>query len=99
MLIYFFTDSKTIYGINSNITKEDAYKSIKDGCKWLDVDKIPYLSENEEWYLTVDNQIRVRKIKKEEKTKVLTEQEEIALDTALNVEYMVCLMEESLGLE
>lgn len=29
----------------------------------------------------------------------LTEQEEIALDTALNVEYMVCLLEESLGLE
>lgn len=29
----------------------------------------------------------------------LSEQEEIALDTALNVEYMVCLMEESLGLE
>lgn len=29
----------------------------------------------------------------------LTEQEEISIDTALNVEYMVCLMEESLGLE
>lgn len=29
----------------------------------------------------------------------LTEQEEIALDTALNVEYMVCLIEENLGLE
>lgn len=30
---------------------------------------------------------------------ILTEQEEISIDTALNVEYMVCLMEESLGLE
>lgn len=29
----------------------------------------------------------------------LTEQEEISIDTALNVEYMVCLMEETLGLE
>lgn len=27
----------------------------------------------------------------------LTEQEQLAVDTALNVEYMVCLMEESLG--
>lgn len=26
-----------------------------------------------------------------------TEQEQLAVDTALNVEYMVCLMEESLG--
>ncbi len=27
----------------------------------------------------------------------LTEQEQIAIDTALNVEYMVCLMEANLG--
>lgn len=32
-------------------------------------------------------------------TGTLTEAAEIALDTALNVEYMVCLMEETLGLE
>ena len=30
-------------------------------------------------------------------TPPLTEQEQIAIDTALNVEYMVCLMEANLG--
>lgn len=49
------------------------------------------------FYLNEDNTIRTEYTDvKPEHLKPLTEQEQIAIDTALNVEYMVCLMEANL---
>lgn len=77
----------------SYILEEEQIEKVVDGVEYVE----------EVTYKVYDNGSRevactFERRKKEPETS-LTEQEEISIDTALNVEYMVCLMEETLGLE
>lgn len=49
------------------------------------------------FYLNEDGTIRVEYVDIERKEEPFTEQEQIAIDTALNVEYIACLLEANLG--
>lgn len=60
MLIYFYPASKTIYGINEDIVREDADKYLDVGCIWIETEEIPELLSNQEWYLTDEGKIGVR---------------------------------------
>ena len=60
MLIYYKPASKTIYGINDDLAKEDAQEYVGNNCIWLDMCEIPSLCDNQEWYLTDDYHIGVR---------------------------------------
>lgn len=52
--------------------------------------------KNKEFYLNEDGTIRIEYVDIELQEEPLSEQEQIAIDTALTVEYMACLLEASL---
>lgn len=63
MLVYFETDTRKIYGINTSLTVHEAKQYISDNCILINQDSIPNKSDNQEYYLTEDNQIGMRDLK------------------------------------
>ena len=103
MLFYLGTDRRIIDN-NPIISYSSALKIMaKDPlAEWHDIDFSFTMGEDrpgfeKQFFLETDGQIRIEYAEiPPEPVPPLTEQEQIAIDTALNVEYIACLLEANL---
>lgn len=103
-MILYIDSSRRITAYNKTLTPaQEQAEAAKGGAVIFSGEFDFFMGEEKEgrkkeFYLNEDHTIRIEYIDiLPEPAPSLTEQEQIAIDIALNVEYMVCLMEANLG--
>lgn len=90
MLIYIDYDGY-ITAWNTSISEVEAQPHLSSNCLWIDIDNLPHIEHREgfnAFHRYVNGEIVVSY---EQQLESLTEQEQAILETALNVDYLVCL--------
>lgn len=103
-MLFYLDENRKIRDNNPAISYASALKVIsKDPlAEWHDIDFSFTMGEGrpgfeKQFFLETDGQIRIEYAEiPPEPVPPLTEQEQIAIDTALNVEYIACLLEANL---
>lgn len=101
-MILYIDENRRITSYNETLAPEAAAAEIAKGtAAYFDGDFDFFMGEDKpgmqkSFYLNEDSTIRIEYIDAIKESQPLSEQEQIAIDTALTVEYMACLMEASL---
>ena len=92
MLIWFDENNK-VTAYNPYLTEEQSQEYLAAGCIWAEVSEMPELPEAEgkEVVYYIDENNSVRAEYEDLPRERLTEEQQAILETAVNVDYLVCL--------